>query len=170
MLFSFFPKPTKVIQITSPQTNYDLRVQSGSPTYPLNIICIINATISGTTSTSPAFRTGTGWSAGSWIFIKNQNSILGFTASNINYGVPGTGGAGGNGASNTADATAGSIGGPGLSGLIGPSGGPALLADSVTNVTIIFDNQNGSIIGGPGGHSNGGPGGGGGGGGGGATG
>ena len=52
---------TKVVTING-GTNVDLYSQAGSPSYPLYIYAYVNSPVSSTSSSTPALKTGTGWS------------------------------------------------------------------------------------------------------------
>lgn len=172
---SLLLRPTKVVNITGIANNFNL-FSNVAASYPLNVICLINANIGSTTNTIPAFVTGNGWSTGTWIYIDNNATIRGANGSNGSAGSAGANGAGGaGGASAAAPGNPGTAGGPasnGSNGSAGSSGGIAFRADIISGVSISLDNAGGTIIkgfggaggpGGPGGTGGGGGGGGGGG-------
>ena len=150
-------RQNKEVIINSAANNVNLYTLAGSPTAPVNLYCTVNAAIGSTTS-AYAFMTGTGWAVGSYLYIKNANTISGMA--NTTAGANGVGGAGGQGGSYPTAPVAGSAGGTGTNGNVG---GPSFAANTVTAVKILLNNT-GTITGGSG--SSGGTGGGGGGGGG----
>lgn len=158
-MLSLLLKPTKIVRITSPANNINLYTQSSSPSYPLNIICLISANI-GSTNTTPSFSTGSGWKGGSWIYINNSATIrgsTGATGATGSTGANGAGGAGGKGQLNGTNGSAGSPGSAGGTGSTGVTGGEAFQTPNISGVTILLNNGSGTIIGGTGG--TGGPGG-----------
>ena len=72
-------RPTKIVTISTTTSNVDLYSTSGSPTYPLNLLCFINANVGSTSIATPAFKTGTGWKAGTLLYIDNNATITGAT-------------------------------------------------------------------------------------------
>lgn len=134
-------RPSKVISINSTANDYNLFTESGNPYYPLNVICQINAVLNGTSSSNPAFQTGSGWTRGSWILIRNNNTLNGFD------GLDGSSGAGGSGG-NAFSVGNGSSGGNGNNG---DNGGIGLSVNSLTGVSVSLDNASGTINGGIGG-------------------
>lgn len=69
----------RTVNITSNQTNYNLRTALGSPAGVMRIIVNIasGVTISSSVSTTPAFDEGSGWTAGTLITINNAGNIYG---------------------------------------------------------------------------------------------
>ena len=102
-------RPTRAVNVSDAANEINLNTQLGSPAYPLNVICKINAAVGSTNISNPAFRTGTGWYPGSLIIIDMANTITGATGTagtsgnpgspgtNGTNGTPGNGGAGGQG-------------------------------------------------------------------------
>jgi hypothetical protein len=158
MFLSFLPRPTAVINISSTTSDYNLRSQASSPNYPLNLLCFINANLTASSNTIPAFRTGPGWSSGTWIYIDNNATITGGGGSSGSIGANGSngaGGAGGAGAPVSGSATTGSNGGRGANGAngtAGANGGIAFQVDSSSSTIIVIDNAGGIITGGSGGN------------------
>lgn len=157
MFNSFILRQNQEININSASNNVNLYTLAGSPKTPINIYCFINSQISSNSGSSYAFQTGTGWASGTYLYIKNSNTIIGMA--NTTVGANGVGGIGGNGANYPANGVSGSSGGAGANGNIG---GPSFAANTVAGVKILLNNI-GTISGGNG--SIGGSGGGGGGGG-----
>ena len=118
------------ITLSASEADYDLYVDAGSPTDPVDIVVTIQAAteIYSSVTSIPAFSLGTGWAAGSTLKIINNGKII---------GVGGKGGRGGV-SSPTCNDSAGNV---------GFVGGDAL--DLTWDVTI--DNTNGNIYGGGGG-------------------
>ena len=168
MLLALLPRTTRSLSIDTATNNINLYESLGSPNYPLNAICVINANVSSTNIYNAAFRTGQTWPTSSFVYIINNSNIVG-APGEATYGTSGVGGAGGSGATDVGASTAGSAGGRGYTGYIGGNGGIALRADSNTGITLLFDNTRGNIIAGYSGVSFGSTGGGGGGGGGGSN-
>ena len=146
-----------------------------SPTYPANILCFINANVtSSNAAVTAAFRTGTSWVAGTWIYVENNATIqasIGYTGytgaagSDGAYASVGGNGAGGNGGAGAAHSNrggdgsgggTGAVGGTGGSGGVGAvggdggTGGTSFQADTVTGAVIVLNNKN-AIVGGTGG-------------------
>lgn len=121
----------RTVNITSNQTNYNLRTALGSPAGAMRIIVNIasGVTIRSSVSTTPAFDEGSGWAAGTLITINNAGNI---------YGGGGLGGAGGTGLQSPSRATAGAN---------GSAGGTALKLGAPTWI----NNAAGAIFGGGGG-------------------
>lgn len=160
ILLPIMLRQNKIVNINSSTNNVNLYTLSGSPAAPVNIYCTVNASISSSSNTTYAFQTGTGWNGGSYIYIKNSNTISGTPGSN---GTNGNGGAGGRGGDSTATAYYGKAGSAGTSGTNGTNGGPSFAANNVSGVKILLNNL-GTISGGSGGTAGLGGGGGGGGG------
>ena len=77
-------RPTRIVTISSTSNNVNLYATAGSPTYPLNLLCFINANVGSNLSATPAFQTGTGWIGGSYLYIDNNattGAIFGSTVS-----------------------------------------------------------------------------------------
>jgi len=160
LLLAFLPRPSKVVKITSPASDYNLYTSAGVA-YPLDLYCFISAAISSTSSSTPAFRTGTPWKGGTLLYIQNSSTITGGTGTTGPDGAGGAGGIGGIESGPTIQSTAGSAG---TSGTPGGTGGPAFTADTVSGLVTIVNNTGGTFTGGPGGSGGSGGGGGGGGG------
>ena len=77
MFLSVLMRPTKIVSIDTTLNNVNLFTQADSPSYPGNIICFINADIGSTSNLTASFQTGSSWKPGSWIYIKNNNTITG---------------------------------------------------------------------------------------------
>lgn len=152
MFLAIAVRPTKVVTISSPTSDVNLYTTAGSPSYPGNVLCFINAALTASANTIPALRTGTGWSPGNFIYVENTSTITGRTVT-----LTGQGGAGGTGC----PAGTPTIGAPGYgsAGSLGPQGGSAFKADIISGVTIAAKNT-GTISGGAGGPGGGGGGGG----------
>ena len=147
MLLAFIPRPQKVVRLSSPASDYNLYTSQGV-TYPLDLYCFITAPISGTSSGTPAFRTGSSWAAGSLLYITNSSTITGATGTTGPNGAGGAGGVGSTVVGPVINSTAGSAG---TSGTPGGTGGPAFTADTVTGLVTVLDNTSGTLTGGPGG-------------------
>lgn len=122
----------RTVNITSNQTNYNLRTALGSPAGAMRIVVKIasGVTISSSSAGVPAFDEGAGWASGTTISIVNEGSI---------YGAGGGGGGGGNSLWNGTPVT--------HSGQSGVAGGTALKLTVPTSIA----NAAGSIFGGGGG-------------------
>ena len=70
-------RPTKVVTISTSTSDVNLYSAVSSPSYPLNVLCFVNAAVTGSTPSTPAFRTGSSWTPGSWIYIENNSTITG---------------------------------------------------------------------------------------------
>ena len=69
-------RPSKIIFISSPTQDVDLYSTADSPTYPANILCFINANVTSSNAyVTAAFRTGTSWTPGTWIYVENNATI-----------------------------------------------------------------------------------------------
>ena len=91
---AFLPRPTKVVRITGAvSTGYNLRTAAGSPTYPLNLLTFINASVTSDKANTAAFDIGTGWTPGTFVFIRNSNTITGRTGITGSTGPTGNTGA-----------------------------------------------------------------------------
>ena len=89
-------RPSKIIFISTETQNVDLYSQAGAPTYPANILCFISANVTASTPTKPAFRTGTSWTPGTWIYVENSANVVGSIGNTGITGIKGTtGNAGG---------------------------------------------------------------------------
>jgi len=122
----------RTVNITSNQTNYNLRTALGNPAGAMRIVVRIasGVTISSSSAVTPAFDEGSGWAPGTTVFIMNDGVIRG------------TGGAGGNGGNSLWNGVPVTT-----AGQNGAAGGTAL---KLTVPTIIA-NALGSIFGGGGG-------------------
>ena len=89
MHLAFLNRPTKIVNINSASNNVNLYTLSNSPPYPLNLLCFINAAI-GSGNTTAAFKLGTGWKPGSYVYVDNNSTITGGTGSTGATGSPGT--------------------------------------------------------------------------------
>ena len=58
MFLGFLARPTKVVTISNAASNYNLYTAAGSPTYPLNILAFINASVTANSPSTPAFDVG----------------------------------------------------------------------------------------------------------------
>ena len=116
MFAALLPRPTKVVTISGATNDVNLRTLSGSPGYPLNLLCFINATVGSTSVANPAFRTGTGWTPGTFVYIDNNSTITGRVGENGTPGNPGNAGSPGNAGAQ------GNIGNPGNAGTAGAGG------------------------------------------------
>jgi len=131
----------RTVNITSNQTNYNLRTALGSPAGAMRIVVKIasGVTISSSNAGTPAFDEGAGWASGTTISIVNEGSI---------YGAGGMGGAGG--------ATTYLYNPPNTKSVSnassGSTGGSALKLTAPTTIT----NASGEIFGGGGGGGGGG--------------
>ena len=145
---------TIVVKPNTSTSGVNLRTTAGSPVEPVNCIVEINNTISSSSASTPAVDIGTGWHAASKFHITNNSTITGGTGANgIAYVLPawGAGGSGGlGGGSSDKNGNAGNPGGnvTGGNGANGENGGIALNLN--TSGLVILQN-NGSLIGGPGG-------------------
>lgn len=148
LLLPFVTRPIKIVNVATACTSgINLYTVAGA-TYPLNLYCFVSNTINSSSSSTPALRTGSSWSNGTWIYIKNSNTITG------SQGTSGSGGAGGSGVGQTQG---------GFSGGPGGTGGVAVLVEG-NQFKNYVENGSGSIIAGSGGTGGGGGGGAGGGG------
>ena len=165
-------RPSKIIFLSTETQDVDLYSQAGAPTYPANILCFISANVTASTPTKPAFRTGTSWTPGTWIYVENTANVVGSIGNTGITGIKGTtgnagglgeygaGGKGGNGSNDYG--LAGSGGGTGFTGYTGDTGGTggtggngetggiSFQADAVTGAVIVLNNMS-AIIGGAGG-------------------
>ena len=129
-------RPSKIIFISSPTQDVNLYSLASSPTYPANILCFINANVtSSNANVTAAFRTGTSWTPGTWIYVENNAKIeasIGYTGAPgaagtdgayASAGADGAGGVGGTGANHSNAGGAGSGGGTGDVGGTGGNGG-----------------------------------------------
>ena len=107
MFLALLARPTKVVTISNAATNVNLYTQAGSPTYPLNLLCFINNTVTSNSPSTPAFDVGSGWKAGSLVYIDNNNTITGRIGNTGNPGNAGTTGAAGNTGTTGSPGTAG---------------------------------------------------------------
>lgn len=116
------------LTISSTVTDYNLFTAAGSPAgvVAVTVTLVYGQSITRTSGLA-AFRTGTGWAAGSTLRLINNGTIIG------SGGIGGAGGAGAAGA-----------------GTSGSAGGDALRNDSTT-IPFTVDNTNGYIFGGGGG-------------------
>ena len=114
-------RPSKIIFISSPTQDVDLYSVADSPTYPANILCFINANVTSSNAyVTAAFRTGTSWTPGTWIYVENNATIqasrgyTGYTGApgtdgaDASVGTDGDGGVGGTGAAHSNAGGAGS--------------------------------------------------------------
>jgi hypothetical protein len=159
-MFLMLPRPTQIVNISATTNNVNLYTTAGSPTFPLNLLCFINANVGSSSSATPAFQTGTGWIGGSLLYIDNNATITGGTGSPGSTGSTGTtgtngaggaGGAGGPGGPG-GGGSPGNTGGTGGTGGTGNSGGISLSVATITGLITQIDNAGSSIIGGPGGN------------------
>jgi hypothetical protein len=151
-MLHLIPRPHRLYNVTVSSNNVNLRSAISNPTYPLNVVCVINNTIGSANTSNAAFRTGDSWAQGSYIVIKNNSTITGGTGTSTS-GVNGVGGDGGRGGKLIAPTLAplgGTAGSPGGNGSNGGTGGAAFLAETNTNTKIVVTNS-GSITGGSGG-------------------
>ena len=120
------------LTISSTVADYNLFTAAGSPAgvVAVTVTLVYGQSITRTSGLA-AFRTGTGWAAGSTLRLINNGTIIG------SGGVGGAGGA------------------PGFGGSNGTNGGDALRNDSTT-IPFTVDNTNGYIFGGGGGGAGGG--------------
>ena len=145
LLLPFVTRPIKIVNVATACTSgFNLYTSAGSPTYPLNLYCFISNTVNSSSSSTPALRTGSALSNGTWVYIKNSNTIT---------GAPGSSGAGGAGGS----ATTGT-GNPGNPGGPGGTGGTSVLVEG-NQFKNFLDNGTGTITRGNGGTGGGGGGG-----------
>ena len=138
MFLPLVTRPNILININSVANNVNLRARANSPSYPLNVFCLVNANITSNSANTPALRTGFGWANSTYIVIRNSANIVG----NIGVtGISGSGGAGGPGAGYpTNPVAAGSAGG---TGGVGANGSPGFQAEANTsNVGIINYSSN----------------------------
>ena len=87
MFVAFIPRPTKVVTLSAAANNINVFTDAGSPAYPLNLLYFINAAVGSSSNSTPAFRTGTGWVPGSFVYIQNSNTVTGGAGS---PGTPGS--------------------------------------------------------------------------------
>jgi hypothetical protein len=118
MFLAIAVRPTKVVTISSPTSDVNLYTRAGSPSYPGNVLCFINAALTASANTIPALRTGTGWSPGNFIYVENTSTITGTTVT-----LTGQGGAGGTGCPYSTPTIVAP--GTGSVGALGPQGGSA---------------------------------------------
>ena len=131
MLLGFLARPTKVVTISSPvTTGYNLRTGASSPSYPLNLLCFINSTVTSDKANTAAFDVGSGWTPGTFVYIKNTSTITGRQGTTGSAGAAGFG-AGGTGSTGSTGSTgadgaggAGGTGGTGAAGNPGNGGSP----------------------------------------------
>lgn len=125
----------RTVNITSNQTNYNLRTALGSPAGAMRIVVRIasGVTISASNAATPAFDEGNGWAAGTFITIVNAGSIK---------GAGGGGGSGGDATANISPALYNAV-----SGQAGVAGGSAIKLTANTAIA----NSAGEIFGGGGG-------------------
>jgi hypothetical protein len=138
MFLPLVTRPNILININSVANNVNLRARANSPSYPLNVFCLINANITSNSANISALRTGFGWANSTYIVIRNSANIVG----NIGVtGISGSGGAGGPGAGYPTNPVApGSAGG---TGGVGANGSPGFQAEANTsNVGIINYSSN----------------------------
>lgn len=126
MMLHFLTRPTKIVKISSANSEVNLYTLSGNPSFALSLFCVINANLSSSNTSNPALRTGTGWKSGTTIFIDNNATIsgaIGTTGSTGANGANGAGGLGGNGGLGISTLpTNGSPGSPGSAGSAGGNG------------------------------------------------
>ena len=131
------PRPTQIVTISTTENNTDLYSKVSSPTFPLTLICFINANVGSTSNSTPAFRTGTGWKGGSLLYIDNNATITGGAGGTGSPGTAGANGAGGAGGSGAWPAVtpnrSGSAGTPGATGGTGGAGGDGGHAGAVNS-------------------------------------
>ncbi len=114
MFLAFLPRPTKVLKVTSPvTTGYNLRTEAGSPTYPLNVITLIQTTVTSDKANTAAVEVGTGWTAGTFLYIKNTSTVTGRKGITGTTGTTGTAGATGSTGTSGAGGTGGNGGSSG---------------------------------------------------------
>ena len=124
-----------VLTVSAPTNEYNVRTAAGNPGYPVKVFCFINAAIGSTAVGNPAITNGTGWAAGSLVYIKNTNTITGKFGAAGGGGSPGAGGYGSNG-------TAGGTGGA------GGNGGTSFAISANTGTVTVIDNGPGTLTGG----------------------
>ena len=103
-------RPTAVLTINSSTSDVDLYSAVNNPTYPLNVLCFVNAPVTGSSPSGPAFRTSSTWTPGTWIYVENNSTITG------SKGIKGTTGTTGS------KGTTGSTGSHGSTGSDGSGG------------------------------------------------
>ncbi len=132
----------RTVNITSDQTNYNLRTALGSPSGAMRIVVNIasGVSIKSSNRSTPAFDEGSGWAAGTIITVRNSGSILG------------AGGGGGDGGSAGWVLSGDKTNNTNTSGGTGSAGGAALRL----TVPTFVDNASGQIFGGGGGGGGGG--------------
>ncbi len=133
----------RTVNITSNQTNYNLRTALGSPAGAMRIVVNIGSgvTISSSNNATPAFDEGSGWTIGTLITINNAGVIWG------------AGGGGGDGGAAACSNSGGyPVSATKTAGANGNAGGPALKL----TVPTWINNATGNIFGGGGGGGGGG--------------
>ena len=149
-MLALISRPIKIVNVSTACTSgISLYTAAGNPTYPLNLYCFVSNTLNSSSTATPALRTGTALSNGTWVYIKNSNTITGAS------GTSGSGGAGGPAGGDNDTAPGGSSGGT------GGTGGVAVLIEG-NQFANLLDNGSGTITRGSGGSGGGGGGGGGG--------
>jgi len=144
-MLALISRPIKIVNVSTACTSgINLYTAAGSPTYPINLYCFVSNTLNSSSTATPALRTGTALSNGTWVYIKNSNTITGAKGSS------GAGGAGG--------ATTSGTGSGGSSGGTGGTGGTSVLVEGNQFKTLL-DNGTGTITRGTGGTGGGGGGG-----------
>jgi len=142
MFLPLVTRPNILININSVANNVNLRARANSPSYPLNVFCLINANITSNSANISALRTGFGWANSTYIIIRNSANIVGNVG---NTGVSGAGGAGGvgQGVNPTGTGGGGTTGSAGGTGGVGANGSPGFQAEANTsNVGIINYSSN----------------------------
>lgn len=91
-------KPQINLSISANAAQYDIFVEAGSPAYPVDVVVTLSsaARVGSVTSGTYAMRTGTGWSAGSTIYLNTGDGTI-----------QGIGGNGGSGSASTAGGAGG---------------------------------------------------------------
>jgi hypothetical protein len=94
-MIMLMPRRYIVANVNSVQNNYNLFAAAGSPNNAVTVLNFINANCNSNNTSTPAYDTGTGWYAGSYLYIQNSAKINGLTGTTGANGAGGSGGIGG---------------------------------------------------------------------------
>ena len=134
-----------VLNILSNTTNYNIKTAVQAVGGDLNTPVILTigsgVTVSGTSASTPAMKTDTGWGSGNTINIINNGSIVGASGTNTSGNPPSGGGQGGAGGANGAGG-AGGAGAAGSGSADSANNGGNAFEHSQTgdnNLAVVFD-------------------------------